>query len=96
MVLVKICKYCGDPIINSKHWKQKYHLTPRNGQTESCAELARKEKGCNYVRVHRKKFGRISENIIGSRNANLGASAVTNFDEEFEKVHKEKLRLVGS
>lgn len=63
---------------------------------ESCVDLAHKENVCVNVREYRKRYGKINGNIRGSRNANLGASALTDFDTEFEKVHKEKVRLVGS
>ncbi len=96
MVLIKICKYCGEPIKNPKHGNQQYHHEPHGENTESCVDLANKEKTSSRVQNYRKKYGRINENILGSRNANLGASALTDFDEEFERVHKEKLRLVGS
>lgn len=95
MIIIKICKYCGKRITKPKHGNQKYHHEPQGDNTESCVDLAHKEHVCNNVRNHRKKYGRINENIIGSRNANLGASALTDFDAEFEKVHKEKLRLCG-
>ncbi len=96
MISILICKYCGEEIKKPRHWKQKYHLEPRNGQTESCSELANLEKGCKRTRKYRKKHGRINETIIGSRNANLGKTALTNFDAEFDKVHREKMRLCGS
>ncbi|MGB9979396.1 hypothetical protein [Methanobacterium sp.] len=93
---MKICKYCGDPIKNPKHGNQRYHHEPHNGRDDSCVNLAHKDNVRDNVREHRKIYGRRNENIIGSRNANLGASALTNFDEEYAQVHKEKMRLVGS
>ena len=96
MVLIKICKYCGDPIKNPKHGNQRYHHEPHGENTESCVNLVHKQNVCINVRKHRKTYGRVNEKIIGSRNAHLGASALMDFDEEFERVHKEKLRLVGS
>ena len=96
MVFIKICEYCGEPILNPKHGNQKYHHEPHGENIESCVDLAHKQNVCTNVRKHRRIYGRHGENIIGSRNANLGASALTDFNAEFERVHKEKVRLVGS
>ncbi len=52
----KICKYCGEIIENPTHWKQKYHHDPMNGNTESCTELANKERIRIAVRRYRKKL----------------------------------------
>lgn len=95
MIYIKICQYCGNEIKNPTHWNQKYHREPQNNNVESCSELARKENKCIDVRNYRKRFGRGNENIIGSRNANLGASALNDFDAELAIVHREKVRLLG-
>jgi len=94
-VKVKICKYCGEEIEEPVHGNQKYHHEVQEGQTETCAELARRENNCEYVRKYRKKFKRTYCKDLGSRNARLGSSALSDFDKELELVHREKQRLLG-
>lgn len=77
------------------HGNQKYHHEILEGQTETCAELAHKENVCEGVRKYRQKFKRKYTNDLGSMNAGLGASALSDFDGELRMVHKEKLKLIG-
>lgn len=96
MARIIICQYCGNEIKNPKHWNQRYHHEPQNNNSESCSELARKEKSCQYVRDYRKRYGRGNCNDIGSMNAHLGESMKPDFSQEFEQVHREKMRLLGN
>lgn len=84
---LKLCIDCGRPFLPKSN-SQKY--------CKLCALHNRRELGRLRQQKYRKRWEWHDKNHKGSKNSNLGSKAIEDKEEELEKVHKEKVKILGS